>query len=237
MNQRIRLYVSLVLSLLTHVFIIYYLPSFSHSSPETVWVSLVEIKREALVGSSELLIGRVAKSSILKGELSINLSKLSDSTSKKSLEKKVALPLKPSTTLHSKPKERVNRNPDFDKNGNRLELTSKEVSFSGGTERVENLNDIKAEEFSLVPPKPISTKEPGYPTLAKKMRYEGIVVLDIEVLPDGSVGEIKIVESSGYEILDKSALEEIKKWRFIPAYRNGKPVKSIVRQKVVFRLK
>ncbi len=90
---------------------------------------------------------------------------------------------------------------------------------------------------SLVPPKPLKITKPKYPIIARRMRYEGTVVLDIEVLPNGSVGEVKVVESSGYEILDKAAIKEVKRWRFIPAVRNGKPVRSVVRERIVFKIR
>ena len=39
----------------------------------------------------------------------------------------------------------------------------------------------------------------------------------MEVLPNGRVGEVVVEKSSGYEVLNQSALATVKKWRFIPA--------------------
>jgi TonB family protein len=64
---------------------------------------------------------------------------------------------------------------------------------------------------------------PLYPELARIRGYEGIVLVYAEILPDGRVGNLKIRKSSGYAILDKSALDAVKPWKFEPAKKSGKP--------------
>jgi len=44
-------------------------------------------------------------------------------------------------------------------------------------------------------------------------------------------------KSSGYEVLDRSALETVRDWRFIPARFGGIPVKSTVIIPITFKLK
>jgi len=70
-------------------------------------------------------------------------------------------------------------------------------------------------------PKYGENPKPPYPLEARNKGCEGKVKLKVEVLSDGRVGEIELKESSGYEVLDQSALATVKKWKFIPA-RNGK---------------
>lgn len=55
---------------------------------------------------------------------------------------------------------------------------------------------------------------PPYPRMAKVRNYQG--KSEIKVIADinGKVVDISILKSSGYAILDKSALNTIKKWQF-----------------------
>jgi len=57
------------------------------------------------------------------------------------------------------------------------------------------------------------------------------------VLPNGRVGDARIVRSTGYERLDKSALDEAKRnWRLVPATRDGQPVAQWYKVRVTFKL-
>lgn len=64
---------------------------------------------------------------------------------------------------------------------------------------------------------------PAYPAIARIRGYEGVVLLSAEVLPDGRIGNMKIRKSSGYAILDKSAMEAVRPWKFEPAKKSGSP--------------
>jgi protein TonB len=79
--------------------------------------------------------------------------------------------------------------------------------------------------------------KPPYPEFARRRGYEGTVRLKVEVLASGAIGRIWVNESSGYEVLDRSALKTVKDWRFIPARFGGIPVKSTVIIPVTFQLK
>jgi TonB family protein len=63
--------------------------------------------------------------------------------------------------------------------------------------------------------------KPVYPLEARQKGYEGEVLLKVEVLQNGRVGEVQVEKSSGYEILDQSAIAAVKKWRFVPATKGG----------------
>lgn len=90
---------------------------------------------------------------------------------------------------------------------------------------------------SLTPPLLISATEAvPYPRKAVRRGWEGCVVLVYEVLPDGSVGRMDFVQSSGHALLDEAAREAIKKWKFHPALKNGQPIKDIVETPVTFKL-
>ena len=53
----------------------------------------------------------------------------------------------------------------------------------------------------------IAYAQDTYPRRAKRRRWEGDVLIQFELTPDGVINRLKIVESSGRNILDKAALE------------------------------
>jgi protein TonB len=69
------------------------------------------------------------------------------------------------------------------------------------------------------------------------MRIEGKVVILTEVLPDGRAGNVRVVESSGNELLDQSALTTVRQWKFTPARKDGVIVTQAVRIPITFSLK
>ncbi len=65
---------------------------------------------------------------------------------------------------------------------------------------------------------------PAYPAMARRLGEEGEVYLDVQVGPAGNVLEVRLKKSSGSSLLDQTAIETVKKWRFTPATVDGKPV-------------
>lgn len=70
----------------------------------------------------------------------------------------------------------------------------------------------------------LNNPRPPYPMVARRMGYQGKVVLNVEVLSDGRAGQVLLQHGSGHEILDNAALQTVKTWRFLPARRLGQPV-------------
>ena len=60
-------------------------------------------------------------------------------------------------------------------------------------------------------------------------------MLYIEVDPSGKATNIKVVRSLGLG-LDEKAIEAVKKWKFRPGYKDGKPVTVAATIEVNFRL-
>jgi periplasmic protein TonB len=83
----------------------------------------------------------------------------------------------------------------------------------------------------------LQNPKPPYPPLAFRMRIEGKVVILTEVLPDGRAGNVRVVESSGNELLDQSALTTVRQWKFTPARKDGVIVTQAVRIPITFSLK
>lgn len=65
---------------------------------------------------------------------------------------------------------------------------------------------------------------PPYPLLARRMGDQGEVRLDVQVAPSGQVTEVKLKKSSGSSLLDQTAMDTVRKWRFKPATVDGKPI-------------
>ena len=77
---------------------------------------------------------------------------------------------------------------------------------------------------------------PRYPTQARSRGHEGRVLIQVSVLGNGRVGSARVASSSGHGSLDRAALKAVKRWRFRPALRGGKPVAATLTVPVVFRL-
>jgi protein TonB len=73
--------------------------------------------------------------------------------------------------------------------------------------------------------------------MAKKRNLHGKVVIKFLVDSRGRVQKPTITKASPKGVFEKSALEAIGKWRFKPAYHQGKPVSTWVIQSIVFKLK
>ena len=68
---------------------------------------------------------------------------------------------------------------------------------------------------------------PKYPRVSRKRGERGKVLVRVFINRDGSSEKVEIEQSSGFNRLDQAAMDSAKKCRFIPAKRNGKPVKTL----------
>lgn len=80
--------------------------------------------------------------------------------------------------------------------------------------------------------------QPPYPATEIRQGNQGFVDVEVYVLPDGRVGDARIVKSSGFERLDQSTLDEARRrWRLLPATRDGAPFAQWHRLRVKFELR
>ena len=82
----------------------------------------------------------------------------------------------------------------------------------------------------------LNNPAPQYPALSRRLGEQGRVMLDVYILPDGSVGEIRLNRSSGFPRLDNAALQAVKTWKYVPAKRGDKPIPFWYVQPVSFVL-
>jgi protein TonB len=77
---------------------------------------------------------------------------------------------------------------------------------------------------------------PAYPPLSRRLREQGRVVLRVLVNPGGRADEVQIRSSSGSARLDDSALETVRRWKFVPAKQGPAPVSAWVLIPISFSL-
>jgi TonB family protein len=75
---------------------------------------------------------------------------------------------------------------------------------------------------------------PQYPAVAKAGRIHGTVVLQADISTAGQVESLKVL--SGPPLLQKSALEAVKTWRYRPYLLNGKAVEVSTQIDIIFTL-
>ncbi len=70
----------------------------------------------------------------------------------------------------------------------------------------------------------LNNPAPAYPQASRRLKEEGVVLLEILVKADGSLGEMRLKKSSGYNRLDEAAQNAVRKWHFVPAKRGGEAI-------------
>lgn len=94
-----------------------------------------------------------------------------------------------------------------------------------------------AEDIIRAVPAYQNNPPPEYPKMARRRGYEGTVVLEVLVNRDGKVKDLRMLKSSGYDILDSAAEESVREWVFEPGSVGGRKVDMWVRVPVRFELK
>jgi TonB family protein len=85
-------------------------------------------------------------------------------------------------------------------------------------------------------PSCIYCPEPQYSEDARKAKYQGTVVLQAIITPDGRATNIEVVKGPGLG-LEEKALESVRTWRFKAALGpNGRPVATVTLLEITFRL-
>ena len=77
--------------------------------------------------------------------------------------------------------------------------------------------------------------EPEYSEEARKAKYQGTVLLYVQVDPSGKAVNMRVLHSLGLG-LDEKAMEAVRKWKFKPGSKDGKPVTVEAQIEVNFRL-
>ena len=78
--------------------------------------------------------------------------------------------------------------------------------------------------------------KPLYPRVAIQRGWQGTCILEIQILTDGTVGTIVLLKTSGRKLLDQSAIRAVRNWKFEPATKKGKTIKSKLKVPIEFKL-
>lgn len=69
----------------------------------------------------------------------------------------------------------------------------------------------------------LNNPKPVYPAVSKRLGEQGKIVLRVLIGADGIPQKVEIKQSSGFERLDRQAVDTVTRWRFVPGTRNGVP--------------
>ncbi len=84
---------------------------------------------------------------------------------------------------------------------------------------------------------PLAIDQPrSYPLEARSKGWEGTVKLEASLNKKGRIESIKLLQSSGYKILDDTAIRMVKKWRYKPVVKDGVPIDWTLRITIPFKL-
>jgi TonB family protein len=87
-------------------------------------------------------------------------------------------------------------------------------------------------------PRLLRSVRPNYTAEAMRAKVQGVVRLEGVVLPDGSVGDLKVMRSLDPVFgLDQEAIKAAKQFRFVPGTRFGEPVAVLVSFEIEFTLR
>jgi protein TonB len=94
----------------------------------------------------------------------------------------------------------------------------------GGTDSESNAVALGEQVLPATQDDRFRNRPPVYPVEAEAHGEHGSVVVVIHVSDNGLAAGIDILESSGYEVLDKAVVTAVQKWHFRPALKEGQPV-------------
>jgi protein TonB len=84
------------------------------------------------------------------------------------------------------------------------------------------------------PPRILRQTKPRYPPDAFVKKIQGTVLVELLIDEAGRVARARVVQS--VPALDDAALEAVRGWAFVPAYKHGRPVATVARAPVSFRI-
>jgi TonB family protein len=84
-------------------------------------------------------------------------------------------------------------------------------------------------------PRAIEKSQPVYPEEARKIKYQGRVVLRTVISAEGLIEDVEVIEGQPHG-LSEAAVEAVRRWRFEPALHEGEPVPVFYLLTINFRL-
>ncbi len=82
----------------------------------------------------------------------------------------------------------------------------------------------------------LNNPKPPYPAISRRLGEQGRVILKACVSSTGGIDSLNLIKSSGFDRLDRIALETVQRWKFIPARRGQQPVAMCYQLPIQFTL-
>lgn len=88
---------------------------------------------------------------------------------------------------------------------------------------------------SVSPPRPLHLVVPRIPDGIDKRKAHGQAVhFLVEVLPDGTVGDVRIEQGTRFAALDSAAVRAVRQYRYVPPTRDGNATRAWTRTEMRF---
>ena len=117
------------------------------------------------------------------------------------------------------------------------------VDRIGGNEFAVDLPPVAAAAAPIAPVRPggdikppvrIKNVVPDYPSVARSVKKEGVVIIEAIIGIDGKVANARVIRS--VHLLDDAALDAVRQWEYTPTRLNGQPTPVIMTVTVRFTL-
>lgn len=150
------------------------------------------------------------------------------------VEKKIAVATQEKSTLLANEKPEI-------KQSQTEPISEKTPIANAATAEGPKKSEQKSEpEITFEPPRfnadYLHNPAPEYPGTSRRRGEQGRLTLKVVVNTNGDAESVQLDKSSGFELLDKAALNAVKNWKFIPAKSNHQPVAGTVIVPVRFSL-
>jgi TonB family protein len=97
---------------------------------------------------------------------------------------------------------------------------------------------IGARGPGVTTPVVVTQVKPSYTAEAMRAKVQGLVMVECVVMPDGTVGDVKVTKSLDSVFgLDQEAIKAARRWKFVPGMRQGEPVPVIITIELTFTLR
>ena len=106
---------------------------------------------------------------------------------------------------------------------------------SGGWKPSGGVGVLSAEAPNVVPPRILSQPQPAYPETARRMREQGLVVLQAVIGTDGEVEDVRVLSSTS-ALFDDPAVRAVRAWRYAPATLDRRAVRVYLTVTIRFTL-
>ncbi len=90
--------------------------------------------------------------------------------------------------------------------------------------------------LSEAKPHYLQNPAPIYPDFARERGWQGVVTLQVAVNENGLAGHVSVFQSSGFKLLDRAAVNAVRRWIFSPAHMGTLKLKSDVKIPIRFVL-